>query len=65
MYRGQSKYFKVVYNPREEFSVWHADAALLDNWRETGRYGSVSDCWDYIDTRELDQGYLFKLISGD
>ena len=47
------------------FRDGNADAAALGSWRETGRYGSVSECWDYIDARELNEGYLFKLFSGD
>lgn len=60
MYRGPSRYYKVVYNREKHFAVWHADAPLRTSWLDTGRYGSEVECWDYIDSREGAQGYLFS-----
>lgn len=60
MYRGPSRYFKVVRSYENHFAVWHADAIVMKSWQETGRYGSLNDCWDFIESCEGQRGYLFK-----
>jgi uncharacterized protein YbdZ (MbtH family) len=62
MYRGPSRHYKVVRNPEDEHAIWHVDALLLKEWRNTGRNGSVDECWDYIETSEGIQGYTFRLF---
>ena len=59
MYRGPSRYYKVVYSRKKQFAVWHADAPLRTSWHDTGRYGSEIECWDYVDSRDGAQGFLF------
>jgi uncharacterized protein YbdZ (MbtH family) len=59
MYRGPSRYYKVVYSRKKQFAVWHADAPLRTSWQDTGHYGTEIDCWDYVDSREGAQGFLF------
>jgi len=65
MYRGSSKYFKVVYNSEKQFSIWHAEAPKWPTWKDTGRFGSENECWDFIETRQDPQGFLFRFPSGD
>jgi uncharacterized protein YbdZ (MbtH family) len=60
MFRGASAWFKVVQKNEDEFAVWHSEAEVQREWSETGRYGSVDDCWDYIETKEGAQGFLFR-----
>jgi len=61
MYRGSYPWFKVVHRNKSEYAVWHAEAQVLTEWQETGRYGSVDDCWDYIEAKEGPLGYLLKI----
>jgi uncharacterized protein YbdZ (MbtH family) len=66
MYRGPSRYFKVVCSPEQHLSVWHAEALVPGLWRETERYGTVDECWNFIEERHGEQGYVFQLNnSGD
>jgi uncharacterized protein YbdZ (MbtH family) len=60
MFRGSYPWFKVVHRKKKEYAVWHSEAKVLTEWRETGRYGSVDECWDYIETKEGSRGFLFK-----
>jgi uncharacterized protein YbdZ (MbtH family) len=60
MYRGSYQWFKVVHRNKNEFAVWHADAEVLTGWQETGSYGTVDDCFDYIDNEKGSEGYLFR-----
>ncbi len=60
MYRGPSKRFKVVFCPKEQYAIWHAEAPNRLTWQETGRYGSERECWDYVETHEGDQGFIFR-----
>lgn len=52
MYRGKSRYFKVMTNQARQFAVWHAEARPQGQWRETGCYGSAKECWRYVEQRE-------------
>ncbi len=65
MYRGSSKYFKVVYSRDQEYAIWFAEAPSWPTWVETGRYGTENECWDFIEAREGTRGYLFNFNSGD
>lgn len=58
MYRGSYPWFKVVHRNNSEYAVWHAEAEVATEWQETGRYGTVDECWDYIEGEEGPQGYL-------
>ena len=60
MYRGPSKHFKVVYSHEKQYAIWHAEAAIRLTWQETGRYGSERECWDFVETREGNQGHIFR-----
>ena len=60
MYRGSSKYFKVVRGPEKQIAIWHAEAPIHLSWRETDRYGSERECWEYVEALEGSQGYLFR-----
>ena len=61
MYRGLSTLFKVVQRDEDEYAVWHAEALVLREWNETGRFGSGDECWDYIEAKEGSLGYLFTI----
>ena len=65
VYRGESKYFKVVRNIKENYYVWHVDAQVNSPWKETGQLGSENECWDYVETTEGLQGLLFRFQPGD
>lgn len=66
MYRGPSRYYKVVVRSHDNrFSVWHADAPIMRSWFETGCYGSENECWDYIEERDGSQGFWFNFPGGD
>ncbi len=60
MFRGSSTLFKVVQRNADEYAVWHSEAKVLTEWKETGRFGSVDECWDYIEAKEGSQGFLFR-----
>ena len=60
MYRGSSKYFKVVRRPEDRYAIWHADARVWGRWRETGRYGSEDECWNYLERYEGESGFLLS-----
>ena len=60
MFRGLSAHYKVVHKNDEEYAVWHAEAKVVTDWMETGRYGSVNECFDFIEAKEGKQGFLFK-----
>jgi uncharacterized protein YbdZ (MbtH family) len=62
MYRGLSTLFKVVRSEKEELAVWHAEAKLVSDWRDTGLFGTVDECWDYVESKEGSEGYLFRFM---
>ncbi|MDX1614919.1 MAG: hypothetical protein R3300_11465 [Candidatus Promineifilaceae bacterium] len=64
MYRGRNRQFKVVHRTRQRYAVWHADAPLMDKWREAGCRGTVADCWNYIQATEGQIGWLLHLPAG-
>ena len=64
MYRGSARYFKVVSDPDGHYAVWFADAPRHKPWSETGRYGSEDDCWDYVESAESSEGYVFQFPIG-
>jgi uncharacterized protein YbdZ (MbtH family) len=62
MYRGSSTLFKVVRSERKELAVWHAEAIVLSDWRDTGLLGTVDECWDYVESEEGAGGFLFRFM---
>ena len=60
MYRGPAQFFKVVTDPDEQYAVWFADAPRQPPWTETGRYGSLDECWDYVEANESSDGFWFQ-----
>ena len=64
MYRGSVPWFKVVQNSFREYAVWHAEAHDFQGWQETGQFGTESECWDYIESAEGTEGFLFLLPDG-
>ena len=62
MYRGPSLFFKVVEHDSNH-AVWHADAIKNAPWRETGQYGTLDECWDYIDAQDQTEGFVFQFNS--
>lgn len=63
MYRGPSQFYKVVQSKQDQYAVWHADAFLVWEWRDTGCYGSENECWDYIEDQEGEQGLILQFYS--
>jgi len=61
MYRGTSKFFRVVHGSEDNYSVWHAEAPTWPTWTDTGRYGTEDECWDFVEAREGQDGYIFQL----
>jgi uncharacterized protein YbdZ (MbtH family) len=59
MYRGPAQFFKVVTDADERYAVWFADAPRQLPWRETGCYGSLDECWDYVESSESSDGFWF------
>lgn len=59
MYRAPAKYFKVVSHPQGRFAVWFADAPRQEPWQDTGQRGSEDDCWDFVESAENSEGFLF------
>ncbi|MGW3107992.1 MbtH family protein [Streptomyces sp. NPDC001100] len=41
--------FAVVVNDEEQYSIWPADRALPEGWREAGRAGTREECLAHID----------------
>lgn len=41
--------YKVVINDEEQYSVWFADRAAPDGWRETGFAGDKAACLEHIE----------------
>lgn len=58
MYRGPELLFKVVERD-SRFDVWQAGARRIEPWRESGLYGTVEDCWEFIEAKEGGSGFLF------
>ena len=66
MYRGPSRYFKVVRSFEGQLSIWHVDAQVLGAWKETGCRGSAADCWRFIQLGGLRQPVAFQpALAGD
>jgi MbtH protein len=40
--------YKAVINHEEQYSVWPADRANPEGWKDTGKKGTLSECTDYI-----------------
>ena len=40
--------YKVVMNDDEQYSIWIADRAIPDGWRDAAKSGSKSECLSYI-----------------
>lgn len=43
-----TRVYKVVMNPEEQYSVWPADGKNPLGWTDTGRIGSKTECLAYI-----------------
>jgi MbtH protein len=41
--------FKVVINHEEQYSIWPADRALTERWREAGFAGTEDEAWQYLE----------------
>jgi MbtH protein len=52
MFRRKSKFFKVVVNEDEEYSVWPTSAQESDGWQATGTVGSEADCWEEAEEKQ-------------
>jgi MbtH protein len=43
------RFYKVVRNDEEQFSIWFADREIPRGWQDVGKSGSKADCLAYID----------------
>lgn len=46
--------YKVVVNEEEQYSIWPADRANPDGWRDGGRVGTKDECLQFIRETWLD-----------
>ncbi len=60
MNRAPARYFKVVCHPEGRYAVWFADAPRQEPWQETDQRGSENECWDYVESAESSEGFLFQ-----
>jgi MbtH protein len=40
--------YRVVVNHEEQYSIWPADKAMPNGWRDAGKTGNKADCLDYV-----------------
>ena len=45
---GEPERFVVVLNHEEQYSIWPADKAIPEKWREAGFRGTKEECLDHI-----------------
>jgi uncharacterized protein YbdZ (MbtH family) len=64
MYRNRARHFKVVFHPEGRYRVWFSDAPRQRPWQETGQTGTEDDCWDYVESAESAEGYIFQFGGG-
>ncbi|MYV99861.1 MbtH family NRPS accessory protein [Streptomyces sp. SID3343] len=47
--QADDRVYNVVVNDEDQFSIWFADRALPDGWREDGTSGTRQECLDHIE----------------
>ena len=40
--------YRVVVNHEEQYSIWPADRAIPNGWRDAGKSGLKQECLDYV-----------------
>lgn len=44
-----TRLYAVVVNDEQQYSIWLKHKPLPPGWREVGKEGQKSECWEYID----------------
>jgi MbtH protein len=44
-----TRIYRVVVNPEEQYSIWFANKDIPAGWREVGKQGTKAECLAYIE----------------